>query len=235
MNTGVSNQNWRPDFWLGVMQSWPMIINAVLFGMVFGIIGREAGVSAYNIVAMNGLVNAGSSQLIALSMWSEASISTIAMMTLLVNLRHILMSMTIANLMPSLMTKKGIIAAHMLTDGTWSVAMRELQRRPETPIGIAYIFGSGISILIPWLVSAYLGYSIGKLVPDYHALGLDFFSAISFSALLGGMWHGNRCLLPWACACVLALAISQFLPLYWSIPIAAIIGAFVGAMVFHDE
>jgi len=225
----------RDHFIQGAIQSWPMIINAVLFGIVFGIVARDTGLSAINTVIMNGLVNAGSSQLIALSIWSDTGIATIAMMVMFVNARHILMSLTIANHVPELMSKKGLIAAYFITDGTWSIAMRHLQNNPSNVVTLAYIVGSGTAILIPWLFAAYFGHTLGGLIPDYTKFGLDFFSAISFAALLGGMWNGDKNFTPWAVAAVTSIFLSQFFPIFWSIPIAAIIASLIATAVNNRE
>jgi len=229
------NNSMRENFFQGAIQSWPMIINAVLFGIVFGIVARDTGLSAINTVLMNGLVNAGSSQLIALSIWSDTGIATIAMIVMFVNVRHILMSLTIASHVPELMSKKGWVAAYFITDGTWSIAMRHLHNNPSNVVTLAYIIGSGIAILIPWLFAAYLGHTLGGLIPDYTVFGLDFFSAISFAALLGGMWNGRKIIIPWAVAALCSISLSLYIPIYWAIPIAAIIAASLATVINKNE
>jgi len=77
----------------GSRRSLPIALSVFTYGVSFGVLARQAGLSLVESCLMSSLVFAGASQFVALSLWhSPLLIATIIFTTLVVNLRHILMS-----------------------------------------------------------------------------------------------------------------------------------------------
>ena len=88
----------RGDFWTAMRESVPITLGVIPFGITCGIMGITARMSPAEIILMSVLVFAGASQFIGITMIS-AGVSgwgIIVFTTLLVNLRHLLMGMSLA-------------------------------------------------------------------------------------------------------------------------------------------
>ncbi|MCX7782547.1 MAG: AzlC family ABC transporter permease, partial [Meiothermus sp.] len=80
-------------FWRGVLVSLPILVGIVPFGLVTGIAGIKAGLSAVEVTVMSVLVYAGAAQLVALQlMGAGASVFLVWLATLVVNLRYLMYS-----------------------------------------------------------------------------------------------------------------------------------------------
>jgi predicted branched-subunit amino acid permease len=91
-----------------------------------------------------------------------------------------------------------------------------------------FFLGSGLAMFTPWLVGTLVGASIGSLVPNPKALGLDFL-LVAFSAAAALAIAKSRSD-AWtvAAAAAGALAVHQIVSGGWPIVAAGIVGAIVG-------
>src|SRR5260370_36940868 len=78
---------------LGAKRTIPLAISAFAIGIVFGVLARQAKLSIMDALLMSGLVYAGASQFVALSLWTAIPfpVTTIILTTFIVNIRHLLM------------------------------------------------------------------------------------------------------------------------------------------------
>lgn len=93
-----SNKNLSDsDFIVGFKASLPICIGYIPLGIACGILSQKAGLSPFEIGILSLFVFAGSGQFITASMLiANASMFSIILTTFIVNLRHILMSSTLA-------------------------------------------------------------------------------------------------------------------------------------------
>jgi len=85
------------EFWGGVRATIPLVIGAIPFGIIFGALAVNSGLSAGATAAMSAFVFAGSSQFIAAGLFGGgAGVLIIILTTFVVNLRHSLYSVTLA-------------------------------------------------------------------------------------------------------------------------------------------
>ncbi|MCS6825604.1 MAG: AzlC family ABC transporter permease, partial [Caldilinea sp.] len=85
----------RTEFWRGVRATFPLVVGAIPFGIIFGALAVNSGLSATAAAAMSAFVFAGSSQFIAAGLvGGGAGVLLIVMTTFVVNLRHALYSVT---------------------------------------------------------------------------------------------------------------------------------------------
>jgi len=78
---------------LGAKRTIPLAISGFAIGIVFGVLARQAKLSVVDALLMSGLVYAGASQFVALSLWTAIPfpVTTIILTTFIVNMRHLLM------------------------------------------------------------------------------------------------------------------------------------------------
>ena len=87
----------REKFTQGGAAAWPICLGYLPIGLAFGVLAQKAGLSPLQVALMSIFVFAGSSQFIAVSMLSAgASLAAIVATTFMVNLRHLLMSSSLA-------------------------------------------------------------------------------------------------------------------------------------------
>ncbi|MFN2268771.1 MAG: AzlC family ABC transporter permease, partial [Desulfonatronovibrio sp.] len=97
MKENTQNQSFRIIFTRkGIRQGFikciPLGIGVFAYGLVFGVLAIQAGMTPVQAQLMSLLVFAGASQLMALELWSiHLPVLTIVITTLVVNLRHMLM------------------------------------------------------------------------------------------------------------------------------------------------
>jgi 4-azaleucine resistance transporter AzlC len=197
-------------------------------GLLFGVLAKQAGLSLTEAVAMSAFVNAGSSQFVAISMWTTpVPALPIIATTFLVNLRHLLMGLTIRPWFSRLPAYQSYPAAFFLTDESWAMSTVEFKDHP--PDG-AFLVGVGITLYSGWVIATVIGTMTGAAIHDPARWGLDFAFVAVFLALLTSLATGWEDLPPWALAAAAAIAADRLLPGNWYILIGAAAGCLPAAL-----
>jgi 4-azaleucine resistance transporter AzlC len=207
-------------------QALPIVFGYLPIGFAFGILASKAGLSPFNTMAMSLLVYAGSAQLVAVGLIAAGSVPwSIILTTLIVNLRHLLMSAALA---PHLRRwRKALIPlfAFELTDETFALHSSRFSQdhgRPAEALLINAISQSA------WVGGTWLGLVAGDLIHDVQPFGLDYALTAMFIALLVFQLTGRIrvavALVSGALSTALLLAgVSQ-----WNVMIATVISATIG-------
>ena len=99
------------NFWAGVRSEIPLLIGVFPFGLIYGALAINAGLSAAAAQLMSSLVFAGSAQFITTELVSQAAPGLVIVLTIaVVNLRHMLYSASLAPYVASLPTRWKAIA-----------------------------------------------------------------------------------------------------------------------------
>lgn len=219
--------NWAGVF-NGARQSLPLAVGVFSYGLAFGLLTRQAGLSLVEAVLMSLTVFAGSSQLAALGFWiTPLPIIPIILTTGVINLRYFLMSAATRPWFKDLAFWKCYLSLFFLADENWALTVGEYSKGRRNA---AFLLGSGVGIYLGWVLSTILGRLIGSLIQNPAQWGLDFAFTAAFIALLVGMWRGKQELLPWAVATVVALIAAQWLPGKWYILLGGFAGSITGAL-----
>lgn len=89
-----------PEFARGFRASVPAGIGVLVYGLVFGVLAAEKGVSAPQLAIMNVAVFSGSAQLILVGMWSGGfPLWQVALAAAVVNVRYFLLTAAVAPLL----------------------------------------------------------------------------------------------------------------------------------------
>lgn len=215
-------------FWAGVRQTLPVALSGVAYGLVFGVLARQAGLNWIETLLMSAMVNAGSSQFVAMGIWaSPLPIVTIVLTTFIVNVRHVLMGASLRRWMAQLPPWKTYSLAFFISDESWALTMREFD---DGRTDAAFLLGSGLTLFPLWVGPSLIGNLAGTAISNPAEWGLDFAFTAVFAALLVGMWKGRSTLLPWATAAIVAVASARLLPGQWYIVLGGLAGAVVGAI-----
>jgi 4-azaleucine resistance transporter AzlC len=217
-----------PQFFLGARTFVPLAISIAAYGIVWGVLAGQAGMSVLEVALMSGIVFAGASQFVALEMWSPGSlpILSIVIATAIVNLRLLLMTATLRPLAAHLPLPHALAAMFVVSDEQWALTMAEVNKGGGS---IAFLLGTGVLSWFSWTASTLLGRIAGAFIDDPVKYGLDFAFTATFLALLLGMWKGRSDIVPWAVAALAAILASRLIEGNWYIVIGGLAGSFAGA------
>jgi 4-azaleucine resistance transporter AzlC len=179
----LENHNSRGrEFLFGVRDQLPILIGVIPFGVIFGALARGAGIPALESQAFSVLIFAGSSQFIAAGLVGEGTPAIVVVFTiLLVNLRHMLYSATMAPHLAKLRLRWKFVLAWLLTDEAFVVTAARY-RRPDEGYPHWYFLGTGLTLWGSWQISTFVGISLGSVIPGTSLL--DFALPLTFIALL---------------------------------------------------
>ncbi len=216
----------------GFKAALPMALGVASYGLVFGVLSQQAGMSKLESLFMSAFVFAGASQFVALDMWSNTlPVLTIILTTFVVNMRHILMGAVLKEKLAGLSPFQTYGSLFFLVDENWAFTMAQWQKGNRDK---ALLAGTGICLFLSWTLSTALGTMAGSSGIDPVKWGIDFAFTAIFIFLATGMWQGRRDLLPWIVAGVTAVVIAHFFPGKWYILAGSIAGSVTGAVI-HER
>ena len=212
----------------GFVMAQPLAPGVFLYGMVFGVLASERGLTALQALLMSVFVYSGSAQLAALEVWSSSAtlvplVATLVMM----NARYVLYGAAIQPWLSQARPAQSAASLYLLGDGNWALAMREYHAGYRDA---GFILGSGLASFLPWVLGTLAGHGLAHSVPNPAAWGLDFM-LVAFAAAIGlSMWKGRSDLAPVAVAAGVAWLFHRFVPGAWYILAAGIAAGCVGAI-----
>ena len=184
-----------------------VVPSIVAYGLVWGGLARQAGLSLGEIVVMCLLVSAGTAQFVALPMLAAGAPALLLVVTTyVVNLRHYLMAASLAPYFAGLSRGRLALLAHGVTDEAYALALARYARGPAHP---AYFAGCAFTTYLAWYVGAAGGALLGSRIPDPHRYGLDFVFPAVFIAILARTIHQRWQWVVAAVAAAVALAVVE--------------------------
>jgi len=219
----------------GVIAVSPVIVSLFATGLVFGTLAAQKGLTLLDALAMSGFVYAGLAQVVSLQSWPQevtlATLLTLMLVTLTVNLRFFLMSITFRPWFGTLPAWQAYPILFFVTDVGWLRAMRY---RAEGGRDVGFFLGGGIFLHAVWLVSTAAGVVFANWLTNPRALGIDLLLPIFFATLLIPAWKGPRRAVPWLVAGIAAVAVQWLIEGYWYIIAGAVSGAASAGFIGDD-
>jgi 4-azaleucine resistance transporter AzlC len=212
----------------GARKCLPVAISGCVIGLVFGTLAGQAGLGAGEAALMSVLVFSGAAQFVVLGLWaSPLPLATIALTTLVVGLRHVLMGAALGPVFSKLPRLEAYGSVFFMADENWALTMGEFAKGRRDG---AFLLGGGLLMFLAWSGSTFVGGAFGGAVEDPARWGLDFAFTAVFLALISGMWKGRSNLLPWTVAAAVAVAAHHWLPGQWYILLGGLSGSLAGAV-----
>src|SRR3990172_6826872 len=114
----------RSEFLAGLRAELPILLGVVPFGMIYGALAVGAGLPPEAALAMSSIVFAGSAQFVATPLFSAGTPWLVILLTtLVVNLRHMLYSASVAPYTKPLRPWWKWLLAYLLTDEAYAVTI----------------------------------------------------------------------------------------------------------------
>jgi 4-azaleucine resistance transporter AzlC len=205
----------------------PILPGAAAFGLIYGFLAGERGLTALEIGLTSMLVFAGASQFLALELWGEPlPVAGLVAGVLVINLRHLLMGPALLPWLVEVRPSQAYASLYFMTDESWGASVAELRRGGRDA---AFLIGAGLTLYAVWVTTSVLGRAAGDLSGLVERWGLEFLTTAFFVALLAGFWRGRADALPWIVAGGTAVSVKLALPGTWYIMAGALAGSLIGA------
>lgn len=226
-----------PDdrFLQGMKDCVPTLLGYISIGLAFGVVGSASGLSILEIALLTILVYAGSAQFIFCALLLTSSPASAIIVTIfVVNLRHLLMSLTLAPHFTRYSMLRNIGFGTLLTDETFGVAVTK-QMQTGKLYG-KWMDGLNMTAYAFWILSCVAGAFLGKWVAHPEKWGLDFALIAMFIALLvlqlgsvgkSKIMHYLKLIGTMA---VLMYGLSSIVPSHVAVLVATVIVATIGAV-----
>ncbi len=167
----------------GIIDVSPLMIPVVPFGIIYGVIGMELGLSAYMTFGMSIIVFGGASQIVLLQLFSGGASSLVTITSVgAVNSRHLLYGAVFSEYLSHLKFTWKIILSYVLIDQAFAVSNSYFKENRNDNYKHYHLLGAGFTCWTIWQISTILGIVLGSVVPD--ELGLSFTISLTFLALL---------------------------------------------------
>jgi 4-azaleucine resistance transporter AzlC len=221
------------QFWRGFRAVVPLWAGMVPFGLAYAVTARSAELSILDTQLMSLLVFAGSSQFSGASMFlTGAAPITIILTTFMINVRHLLYSLSLGQTM-KLSWAQCLIGAHFLTDEAFGITLASGQTN------FAYLFGAELSVFVSWNLSTLAGSLLSEAIPKAMSpehLGIDFIFPVAFLALLIPLLKERVAFLIAIVAGVAAFLLTNVFAVNGGITIllVGVIGSLLGAYITKD-
>lgn len=180
----------QAEFWYGARDVLPLIIGAIPFGIIFGTLAINAGLSVGAAIGMSALVFAGSAQFIAVGMVAAGSgVLIIVLTTFIVNLRHLLYSVALVPHVKTLPQRWKLLLGFLLTDESFAIAIRRYEppansNADPSPHKHWYYLGASLTMYTSWQLWTWMGITLGQVMPNATEWGLDFAMSVTFIGMI---------------------------------------------------
>jgi predicted branched-subunit amino acid permease len=119
----------RSEFLSGAKAELPILLGVAPFGMIYGALAMAAGLPVTMAQAMSSVVFAGSAQFIAVQLISQGAPALVLLVTtVVVNIRHMLYSASVAPYLRPLRPGWKWLLAYLLTDEAYAIAILHYQQ-----------------------------------------------------------------------------------------------------------
>lgn len=171
------------EFVRGMRRSIPVILSSAPFGVLFGALAVDNGMTIGEAVLMSATVFAGASQMVGLDLFGQRVAPWLIVLSIFaVNFRHVLYSAAVGRRVPHWTSAQRTFGFFFLVDPAYAEAEARGERGQE--VTFTWFMGMVLPVYVMWVLEAYVGAAFGSLIPNTYALGLDFLLSIYFLGLV---------------------------------------------------
>ncbi len=160
------------DFSRGVKGGFPILVGYLPYGIAYGLLAKQAGLTFLLTIAMSTLVVAGTAQFIAVAMIQTGyTWEPIVFTTFIVNLRYLLLGSVLSQLMRGWKVWERFALSYFVTDETFVVVTNHAEKTTVTQSFMAGVNGAAV---FGWVFSSAFGFLLGQYIPNLKIFGFDF-------------------------------------------------------------
>ena len=220
----------RSDFWRGARASVPVLIAAAPFGLLFGALAVENGMTVFEATLASATIFASASQMVGIELFGADVAPWIIVFSILaVNFRHILYSATMGRTIGHFSGPQKALAFFLMTDPQFAVTEQRAERGHK--VSFVWYMGLGLPIYVMWVLEAYLGAVFGELIDDPSAYAIDFLLPLYFLGLVMDFRGRSNWLPVVGASALIATAAFHFVGSPWHVSLGALAGVLVAAVI----
>ncbi|GIL01044.1 MAG: branched-chain amino acid ABC transporter permease [Alphaproteobacteria bacterium] len=171
------------EFRDGARTALPIVISFIPFGLLFGALGVDNGLTSFDVVLASATIFAGASQMVGIELYGQKVAPWLIVLSIFaVNFRHVLYSAAIGRRMRRFSAGQKALAFFFLTDPQFAESEKHVGAGKA--LTLRWYMGLGLTNYLCWIGLCWLGALFGRLIPDPHAFGLDFLLPIYFLGLV---------------------------------------------------
>ena len=171
------------EFWLGVRDELPLMFGVVPFGLVFGVLGIESGLTPLQTILLSTILFGGASQVVFAQLWAAGVPALIVGSSVcVINIRHVLYSASMASHLRHLPLGWRLLLGYLLTDEAYAVSIRRFANGLNVQFQHFHLLGSGALLWISWQTSTVFGVIVGETIPE--TWSLSFAIPLTFIAII---------------------------------------------------
>ncbi|MEM8732038.1 MAG: AzlC family ABC transporter permease [Pseudomonadota bacterium] len=227
----MAKETLRTTFFKGVRDAAPFLLVVGPFGVLFGVVATEAGLTITQTVSFSLAVIAGAAQFTALQLLVEDAPTLIALISALaVNLRMAMYSAALTPYLGQASLWQRAFAAYFIVDQSYGLSILRFEENAGWTLGhrLAYFWGTVAPVCPLWAAFTYLGAVVGEGIPPW--LALDFALPICFLAIIMPMLR-TRAHVAAAFVSIVAALLFAFLPYNLGLLVAGLLGMMTGAEI----
>ena len=210
----------------GVLEELPLQLGVFPFGIIYGIMAIESGLTPMQAFLMSSIIFGGASQIAFVQLISNATPFGVIVTTVgAINSRHFLYSISMMDFLKNLSLKWRIGLAYLLTDEAYAISIRRFINEPNKSFIHFHLLGTGITLFLSWQISTLTGVLLGGDLPQF--LDLQFIIPLTFIAIIVPMIKSISTLLVVITSSFSGLILKNLDIQFWII-VSGIIGVMVG-------
>ena len=170
-------------------QSVPIMAGYIVLGMGFGVLLESKGYGVLWAIAMSVFIYAGSMQYVAINLITGgASLIATALMTLMVNARHLFYGISMLDKYKNTGKYKPYLI-FALTDETYSLVCSG--KIPEGVDRNKYYFLVSLFDQVYWVIGSVIGSVVGSVL-NFNTVGIDFSMTALFLVVFVEQWKSTK-------------------------------------------
>ncbi|MFC3702451.1 AzlC family ABC transporter permease [Reinekea marina] len=187
------SNTFRRGFLKGAIDSLPMVVAAIPFGLLFGMLAPTNGIASWVAIAISAFVFAGSAQYVAMGLMAVGTpAALIVLTTFVVNLRHLLYAFAMLIPTKHWSKKQKVGASFFLTDETFVTFNQKHLSGLEPSQSFSYYAGSAAFMYLNWQICTWVGLWAGTSLSGVESMGLEFAMVTAFIAMMTPMLKRRR-------------------------------------------
>ncbi len=208
----------------------PVMVSAGPFGVLFGAVAVDNGLSIGEATLMSLTVFAGASQIVGIDLFGHNVPAWLIVLSIFaVNFRHVLYSAALGRYVSHFSLGQKLVSFFLMTDPQFAETARE--NRVNPPVSYHWYLGMGLVVYLLWAALSFAGAYLGGFIGDPKAIALDVLLPVYFLGLVMGFRQQEGWL-----PIVIASAIGSMAGIYlfgspWHVTVGAVTGVVVGAFL----
>ena len=207
-----------------------------VWGLTFGLMAREAGLSVLESSLMSVLVYSGTAQAatvggLGTGVQAGAGILASVAAVLMLNARYLLYGASLRPWLGQTAPAQAYASLWFLGDANWVMSTKA---HADGENDAAFILGSGLSMYLFWVAGTALGALAGNWIADPRMFGVDFLLVAFCAAMALGLFKSRADVAPALAAVLVAALLDRYATSGWTLVAAGLAGALTAWLRYEE-